>query len=148
MYCLKLQNRRKYQVIYEVKVGVKQILLAEIAVGYFLTTKKKFWCPLKVKLSLDLLKHCVMKTYGEWRYSSTILDLGTRWRWMVSITPRQLYLQRNNPRYPLYRRLRGPQNRSKCNGEQKNILPLRAIEFLPLCRPACLSLLLSQIMKQ
>jgi hypothetical protein len=21
-----------------------------------------------------------MKTYGEWKYSSTILDLGTRWR--------------------------------------------------------------------
>jgi hypothetical protein len=28
-----------------------------------------------------------MKTYGEWRYSSTILDLGTRWRWVVSFTP-------------------------------------------------------------
>jgi hypothetical protein len=24
---------------------------------------------------------------GEWRYSSTILDLGTRWRWVVSLTP-------------------------------------------------------------
>jgi hypothetical protein len=23
-----------------------------------------------------------MKTYEEWRYSSTILDLGTRWRWV------------------------------------------------------------------
>jgi hypothetical protein len=28
---------------------------------------------------------------GEWRYSSTILDLGTRWRWVVSYTPRPLY---------------------------------------------------------
>jgi hypothetical protein len=25
-----------------------------------------------------------MKTYGEWRYSSTILDLGTRWKWTGS----------------------------------------------------------------
>jgi hypothetical protein len=25
-----------------------------------------------------------MKTYGEWRYSSTFLDLGTRWMWVVS----------------------------------------------------------------
>jgi hypothetical protein len=25
-----------------------------------------------------------MKTYGEWRYSSTILYLGTRWRWSAS----------------------------------------------------------------
>jgi hypothetical protein len=24
---------------------------------------------------------------AEWRYSSTILDLGTRWKWVVSFTP-------------------------------------------------------------
>jgi hypothetical protein len=34
-----------------------------------------------VKLSLTSIKHRTMKTYGEWRYSSAILDLGTRWRW-------------------------------------------------------------------
>jgi hypothetical protein len=28
---------------------------------------------------------------GEWRYSSTFLDLGTRWRWLVSFTLRLLY---------------------------------------------------------
>jgi hypothetical protein len=28
---------------------------------------------------------------GEWRYSSTILDLGIRWMWVVSVTPRPLY---------------------------------------------------------
>jgi hypothetical protein len=28
---------------------------------------------------------------GEWRYSSTILDLGTAWRCVVSFTPRSLY---------------------------------------------------------
>jgi hypothetical protein len=32
-----------------------------------------------------------MKTYGGWRYSSTILELDTRWRWVVSFTPRLLY---------------------------------------------------------
>jgi hypothetical protein len=26
-----------------------------------------------------------MKMHGEWRYSSNILDLGTRWRWVVSL---------------------------------------------------------------
>jgi hypothetical protein len=35
-----------------------------------------------------------MKAYGEWMHSSTILDLGTRWRCMVSFMPRPLY-----PRY-------------------------------------------------
>jgi hypothetical protein len=28
---------------------------------------------------------------GKWRYSSTILDLGTRWRWVFSFTPLPLY---------------------------------------------------------
>jgi hypothetical protein len=36
---------------------------------------------------------------GERRYSSTILDLGSRWRWVVSFTHSPLY-----PRYPLDRR--------------------------------------------
>jgi hypothetical protein len=34
---------------------------------------------IKVK-SLCLIKHHAMKTSREWRYSSTILDLGTAWR--------------------------------------------------------------------
>jgi hypothetical protein len=28
-----------------------------------------------------------MKTCGEWRYISAILDFGTRWRWVVSFMP-------------------------------------------------------------
>jgi hypothetical protein len=43
--------------------------------------------------------------WGERRYISTILDLGTRWRWAVSFTPRPLYSRRKSPGYPLYRRL-------------------------------------------
>jgi hypothetical protein len=31
------------------------------------------------------------KHMGEWRHSSTFLDLGTGWRWTVSFTPRPLY---------------------------------------------------------
>jgi hypothetical protein len=27
----------------------------------------------------------------KWRYSSTRLELGTRWRWVVSFTPLPLY---------------------------------------------------------
>jgi hypothetical protein len=40
-----------------------------------------------------------------------ILDLGTRWKWVVSFTPRPLYTQGKSPCYPLDRRLGGPQNR-------------------------------------
>jgi hypothetical protein len=34
-----------------------------------------------------------MKTYGEWRYSSTILILGTGYRREVSFTPLLFYLR-------------------------------------------------------
>jgi hypothetical protein len=36
---------------------------------------------------------------GECRYSSVILDLFTRWMWVVSCTPRPLYTSENSPRY-------------------------------------------------
>jgi hypothetical protein len=37
-------------------------------------------------------------------------DLGTSWRWMVSFAPLPLYLRGKSPRYPLDRRLGGPQS--------------------------------------
>jgi hypothetical protein len=51
---------------------------------------------------------------GEWRYSSTILDLCTRWRWVISFTPLPLYREGKSPRYPLDRRLGGPQSQYGC----------------------------------
>jgi hypothetical protein len=50
-----------------------------------------------------------------------ILDLGSRWRWVVSFTPRPLYSQGKSPWYPLDRRLGGPQSRSGRGGEEKNL---------------------------
>jgi hypothetical protein len=41
---------------------------------------------------------------GEWRHSCTILDFGTRWRWVVSFVLRQFYPRVNRPQYPLDRR--------------------------------------------
>jgi hypothetical protein len=38
---------------------------------------------------------------GEWRYSSTYLDLGTRWRWVISFTSLPLYPRGKSCRYPL-----------------------------------------------
>jgi hypothetical protein len=55
----------------------------------------------------------------EWRYSSTILNLGTRWRWVVSFKPLQLYPQGNRRRYPLNRTVDEPQSRSGRCGEEK-----------------------------
>jgi len=45
----------------------------------------------KVKLSLWLIKHHAMKTYGgSGCISQRITDFDTRWRWEVSFTPRPL----------------------------------------------------------
>jgi hypothetical protein len=35
-------------------------------------------------------KNNAVKAYGEWIYSSTILDLGTSWRWMALHGPAAL----------------------------------------------------------
>jgi hypothetical protein len=52
-------------------------------------------------------------------------DLGTRWRWVVSYIPRQLYPQGKSPWYPLDRGLGGPQSRSGHGGEEKIPIPRR-----------------------
>jgi hypothetical protein len=65
-----------------------------------------------------------MKTYwGSGCIAPRILDLGTRWRWVVSFTPRQLYSQGKSPWFPLDRRLGGPQSHSGREGEEKNSPP-------------------------
>jgi hypothetical protein len=74
-----------------------------------------------VKLSLCLTKHHAMKTY--WESGDTaprILDLDTRWRWVVGYTPSPLYFQEKSPWYPLDRRLGGSKSRSGCGGEERN----------------------------
>jgi hypothetical protein len=58
---------------------------------------------------------------GEWRYTSTILDLSTRWKFVVSFLPLPLYSQGNSHQYPLYRRLGGPHNQSGHYEEEKNL---------------------------
>jgi hypothetical protein len=60
---------------------------------------------------------------GEWKYSSTILDLGTRCKWVVSFTLLPLYSRGNRPRHPLDRKLGGPQSRSGRCEEDKNLPP-------------------------
>jgi hypothetical protein len=74
---------------------------------------------------------------GEWRYSTTILDVGTSWRWMVSFTSLPLCPWGMNPQYALDRRLGGPQNWSgtlmkKMNTsvDVYNALPLVLLQFL------------------
>jgi hypothetical protein len=64
----------------------------------------------------------------EWMYSSTHLDIGSRWRWMVSFTSRPLYPQGKTPWYLLNRRLGGSQSRSGRGGKEKNSQTLPGVE--------------------
>jgi hypothetical protein len=70
-------------------------------------------------------KHHVMGAYWESEgIAPRILDLGTRWRWMVSFTHRPLNPQGKIPWYPLDRRLGGTQSWSGRGVEEKNSQPL------------------------
>jgi hypothetical protein len=91
----------------------------------------------KVKLSLCWTKHHAMKTYW-WSGGIVphILDLGTRWRWVVSFTPRPLYPQGKSPWYQLDRMLSGLHSWSGHGVKEKNSLPPPEIEPRPSARPA------------
>jgi len=56
------------------------------------------------------------------------LKTRTRWRWVVSLTARSLYLRRKKPRYLLDRRLGGTQSASGRGGEEKKLLSLLGIK--------------------
>jgi hypothetical protein len=72
----------------------------------------------------------------KWRYSSAILDFGTRWRRIVSFTPRPLCPRGKGPLYSLDRRLDGPQSRSGRRGGDKNSWPHPDLNSDPSARPA------------
>jgi hypothetical protein len=71
-----------------------------------------------------------IKSITSWRrmgggcIDPRIINLGTS-LWVVSFTPRPLYSQWKNSRYPLDMRLAGPQNRFWRCGEEKNLLSAR-----------------------
>jgi hypothetical protein len=86
-------------------------------------------CASSTSFPLCLTKHHAMKTYwGSGGVAPRILNLGARWRWVVSFMTHTLYVRRNNPRYPLDRRLCGPQSRSGRGGEEKSSHPLPALQ--------------------
>jgi hypothetical protein len=67
-------------------------------------------------------KHHAMKTYwGSRGIALRIMNLDTRWRWVVSFTPRPLYSRGKSPWNPLDSRLGGPQNRCERDDEEKKI---------------------------
>jgi hypothetical protein len=90
----------------------------------------------QVKLSLCLTNQALCRE-GVWRSGriDPYFDLGTSWRWVVSFTPLPLYPRGKRLRYPLVRRLGGPQSRSGRHGEVQILAPPR-LELRTLGRPA------------
>jgi hypothetical protein len=70
------------------------------------------------------LKHWLSTTswrrIGEWRYGSTIVNLCIGWWWAIILTPLPLYT-----RYPLGKRVGGPQSRAERCGVKKICCPCR-----------------------
>jgi len=54
-----------------------------------------------------------MKAYRVGGVVPSILDLGTTWRWVVSLTFRPFHPQGKSSWYPLERRLGGKENKSQ-----------------------------------
>jgi hypothetical protein len=59
------------------------------------------------KLSLCLIV-TPLGSLGEWSYSCIILELASRWRWVVSFIPQPFNFRKDSSRQPLCRRLDGP----------------------------------------
>jgi hypothetical protein len=68
---------------------------------------------------------------GEWRYSSNIVHICTRWTGVVNLMTRLLYPRGKSRRYPLDRGVGGLRGRSGHCGVEKNLFPLQAIESWP-----------------
>jgi hypothetical protein len=60
-----------------------------------------------------------VKTYGEWRRNSSTHSLPRNQMGLGCFATWPLYLNGKNPRYPLDRRLSGPQSRSERDGEER-----------------------------
>jgi hypothetical protein len=110
--------------------------------------KRKVFCHREWTLHLfaestmaKMLRCLCLFHYALWhKDSSTIIDIGPTWRWMLSFTPPPLHCRGNSPRYPLDRTLGGSHSWSGQCGEEKNLFPLPGIE--PVAIPTELSRLL------
>lgn len=63
------------------------------------------------------------------RHSSTVFDFGTRQSWVVSLTPRALYLRWKSPRYPMDKRICDPRADLDVVEHRKKCLALPGIEL-------------------
>lgn len=78
--------------------------------------------------SAQLIKYIPWRRMVEWSYSSPILDLRDRWRWLQALAALP---PRKSPWYSLDTSLGGPQTRSGFCAEEINFMSLPRIELRP-----------------
>jgi hypothetical protein len=81
-----------------------------------------------VKVKVELSLSTKWGSVGEWRYNPTHSLTSAADRGEGSSSRPGRFTPRREPRYPLNRRLGGPQSRSGNLGEEKNLFPVLGIE--------------------
>jgi hypothetical protein len=79
---------------------INELTCTSIGVTRISFTKKTGKVKRKAGPMLNYLSTMQWRRMGECRYSSTILDLATRWNYVVSSTTRPLYPRERAPMYP------------------------------------------------
>jgi hypothetical protein len=70
-----------------------------------------------------------MSWWEEWRYTSTALNLGTRWSWVASFLIQSLYSKERSLDTDFIRGWVGPKGWYRRCGEVKNLLLLPGMEY-------------------
>jgi hypothetical protein len=73
--------------------------------------------------------HAMKAYWGSGGMAPRILDIGTRWRWVVSFTHRPLFPPGKEPLVPLDKRLGESQSWSRRCGEEINSQPLPGLDL-------------------
>jgi hypothetical protein len=131
--CEAIQLRVAYYVFKKLKIEIRSKIIfhpVKTSVHLYRITSYKY----SVKVTLSLcLTNSALRHEGVWE-SGCIgprFLLGNSWRWPVNFTPRPLYSWGKNSRYPLDRRLGGPQRTT-----WRKFLALPGLELRPIGRPA------------
>jgi hypothetical protein len=81
---------------------------------------------------VPVINYLIIKPWRRieaWSYNSDIIDLSNGWSWVISFTPRPLYVRWKGPRYSLDKRLGAPQSRTGRCGVEKNYVPVSGIDL-------------------
>jgi hypothetical protein len=102
-----------------------------------MTEQHEYIFLIKVKVKLSLCFNwapCHTGVLGNGVIAPRIIDLGIRWRRMVSFTRRPRYPQEKSPWNLLDRRLGGPRSQSGHGGEEENTQHMPGLEA-PIIKP-------------